>query len=178
MSWKEKKTNVWGLEKVGSGLTLRRDISNRKMGFFGHIRRHNCLERLLIQGKVEGKWRRGRPLKGWMDDLKARTGLTHCWRYQAYRWQKEVECSLGCHTCAHALMWSERGNKSNTMQQDVWMYKGGKNWKYPLMSLSHSTIVRRQFQMTVIYHYSKLSILWHSSVDIDKISLFPNSILM
>ncbi len=31
-----------------------------------------------------------------------------CWSYQAYRWQKDVECSLGCHTCACALMWSER----------------------------------------------------------------------
>ncbi len=76
VSWKEKKTNAWVLEKVGSSLTLRRDISNRKMRFFGHVMRHDCLEKLLIRGKVEGKQRRGRPPKGWMDDIKERTGLT------------------------------------------------------------------------------------------------------
>ena len=76
VSWKEKKTNVWVLEKVGSCLTLRRDISNRKMRFFGHVMHHDCLEKLLIQGKVEGKRWRGRPPKGRMDDIKERTGPT------------------------------------------------------------------------------------------------------
>ncbi len=33
-------------------------------------------KKLFIQGKVEGKRRRGRPPKGWMDDIKERTGLT------------------------------------------------------------------------------------------------------
>ncbi len=102
VSWKEKKTNVW--EKVGSSLTLRRDISNRKMRFFGHVMRHDCLEKLLIQGKVEGKWRRGRPLKGWMDDIKERTGLTAVGATRLTDDRKMWECSLGCHTCACALM--------------------------------------------------------------------------
>ncbi len=34
------------------------------------------LEKLLIQGKAEGKQRKGRPPKDWMDDIKERTGLT------------------------------------------------------------------------------------------------------
>ncbi len=38
--------------------------------------RHDCLEKLLIQGKVEGEQRRGRSPKGWMDDIEERTGLT------------------------------------------------------------------------------------------------------
>ncbi len=64
------------LQSAEYTLTLKRDISNRKMRFFGHVMCHDCLEKLLIQGKVEGKQRRGRPLKGWMDDIKERTGLT------------------------------------------------------------------------------------------------------
>ena len=76
VSWKEKKTNIWVLEKVGSDLTLRKDISNRKMRFFGHIMRHDCLEKLLCQGMVNGKRRRGRPPKGWLDGIKEITGLT------------------------------------------------------------------------------------------------------
>ncbi len=55
---------------------LEKGYSNRKMRFFGHFMRHDCLEKLLIQGKVEGKRRRGRPPKGWMDDIKERTGRT------------------------------------------------------------------------------------------------------
>ena len=41
----------------------------RKMRFFGHIIRNGGIERCIIEGKVEGKRRRGRPLTSWASDV-------------------------------------------------------------------------------------------------------------
>ena len=67
----ERKTNTWVLEKIGSVLMLRKS----KMRFFGHIVRKNGMEKRLMQGKVEGKRRRGRPTTAWFQDLKEWTKL-------------------------------------------------------------------------------------------------------
>ena len=55
VSWVERKTNKWVLEKIGPVLMLRKSMAERKMRFFGHIVRKNGMEKRLMQGKVEGK---------------------------------------------------------------------------------------------------------------------------
>ena len=66
VSWKERKTNKWVLEKIGSVLTLIKSMAERKMRFFGHIVRNNGMNNRLMQGKMEGKRRRGRPATTWI----------------------------------------------------------------------------------------------------------------
>ena len=75
VSWVERKTNKWVLEKIGSVRMLRKSMAERKMRFFGHIVRKNGMEKRLMQGKVEGKRRRGRPTTAWFQDLKEWTKL-------------------------------------------------------------------------------------------------------
>ena len=53
----------------------RKNMAERKMRFFGHIVRKNGMEKRLMQGKVGGKGRRGRPAKAWFQDLKEWTKL-------------------------------------------------------------------------------------------------------
>ena len=48
VSWRERRTNAWVLEKIGTEKSLGWEISNRKHSFFGHIIRHPCLEKLLL----------------------------------------------------------------------------------------------------------------------------------
>ena len=77
VSWREKRSNHWVLEKVRTKLTLRRDINIRKLRYFGHItRRDNSVEKLILQGAVEGSRGRGRPITSWTDDIKRITGLS------------------------------------------------------------------------------------------------------
>ena len=45
------------------------------MRIFGHIVRKNGMEKRLMQGKVGGKRRRGRPATAWFQDLKEWTKL-------------------------------------------------------------------------------------------------------
>ena len=61
VSWTEKKTNKWVLEKIGCVLMLRKSMSESKMRFFGDIFRKNGMEKRLMQGKMDGKRRRGSP---------------------------------------------------------------------------------------------------------------------
>ena len=92
VSWMERKTNKWVLEKIGSVLMLRKSMSERKMRFFGHIDRKNGIEKRLMQGKMEGKRRRGRPATTWFQDLKEWTKLDIAGASQLAtdreRWQK------------------------------------------------------------------------------------------
>ena len=44
VSWTEKRTNKWILEKLGSELILLKNIAERKMKLFGHIVRRGGLE--------------------------------------------------------------------------------------------------------------------------------------
>ena len=57
VSWKDKKTNVWVLEKIETDLTIRRGIMKRKLiNYFGHIvRRYEGVEKQILQGAVKGK---------------------------------------------------------------------------------------------------------------------------
>ena len=75
VSWKERKTNKWVLEKIGSVLTLRKSMGERKSRFFGYIVRKYGMKNILMQGKMEGKRRRGRPATTWFQDLKEWTKL-------------------------------------------------------------------------------------------------------
>ena len=45
-------------------------LKSRKLGYFGHIKRHKSLEKHILEAKLEGKRRRGRPTKRWTDDIR------------------------------------------------------------------------------------------------------------
>ena len=59
-------TNEEVLRLAGTSRTLLDTVRTRKLSFFGHMMRHNSLQRDLIEGMVEGKQGRGRPILQWM----------------------------------------------------------------------------------------------------------------
>ena len=44
-------------------------IKKQKLSYFGHIKRHNTLEKLLLEGTCEGRRGRGRPRRRWTQDI-------------------------------------------------------------------------------------------------------------
>ena len=60
---KGQTSGCW--RKLGPVLYCRNNTTLRKMHFFGHITRKGGIERCIIEGIVEGKRRRGRPLTSW-----------------------------------------------------------------------------------------------------------------
>ena len=40
------------------------------MSHFGHIKRHDSLENTILEEKLEGERKRGKPRRAWTDDIK------------------------------------------------------------------------------------------------------------
>ena len=74
--WTEKVTNQHVLQKINIKNTeLVQMIRTRKAKFYGHVRRHNSLQRVILEGKVEGKRGRGRKRTSWTDYIRTHLGL-------------------------------------------------------------------------------------------------------
>ena len=70
ISWTEKRTNASVLQQldIRESWLLQR-IRTRKIKYFGHIKRHECLEKLILEGMVPGRRLRGRPRRRWVQDV-------------------------------------------------------------------------------------------------------------
>ena len=76
--WTEKRTNVSILTELGNipEEWLQNTIVSRKLKYFGHVKRHDCLERDIYEGIIEGKRGRGRPRRRWSKDISERLNTT------------------------------------------------------------------------------------------------------
>ena len=69
-------SNDWVLSRVGCELMLRKTIDSRKLRYFGYIsRKDGSIEKLIMQGTVEGSRGRGRSLTSWTDDIMRNNGI-------------------------------------------------------------------------------------------------------
>jgi hypothetical protein len=78
ISWKEHRTNEYVMSQVGHQTPLCDTIMRSKLQYFGHISRRagDNLEKVITQGLMEGKRKRGRPRIRWTDGIKEATGLS------------------------------------------------------------------------------------------------------
>ena len=76
ISWTERKTNKEVCDILGVKPSLLNEIKSRKIRYFGHTKRHNSIQKQILEGCVEGRRTRGRPARTWIDDIKSWTGLT------------------------------------------------------------------------------------------------------
>ena len=67
VSWTEHRTNQSIAFGVTSG-TLLNLIKKKQLSYFGHIKRHQPLEKLILEGK--GKLQRNRGKRSWEKDVK------------------------------------------------------------------------------------------------------------
>ena len=65
ISWKEMKSNAPEvLKMIGMKTTeLLLSIKKKKLAYYGHVRRHHSLQKLVLEGKLGGKRGRGRRRK-------------------------------------------------------------------------------------------------------------------
>ena len=67
--WTEKWTNKSIIRELNieEGWLLN-FVIRQKLKYFGHITRHDCLEKQILEGKITGK-RKGRPHRRWVEDI-------------------------------------------------------------------------------------------------------------
>ena len=77
ISYTSHTSNEEVLKMTKSKRFLKAEIINRKTQYFGHIIRKGKLQRLLLEGKMEGKRGRGRPRRAWFHDISEATGESY-----------------------------------------------------------------------------------------------------
>src|SRR6218665_625559 len=55
--------------------SLQQTALRRKLGFFGHVMRSDGLEKGMMLAHGDGRRRRGRPRRKWMDEIHEVTGM-------------------------------------------------------------------------------------------------------
>ena len=69
ISWTEHMSNESVLALAGVRRVLIQTIQKRKLSYFGHVMRHNSVQRDLLEGMVIGKKGRGRPRAQWSHNI-------------------------------------------------------------------------------------------------------------
>ena len=87
VSWKEKKTNEEVLKKLKTERKLLKTIKQRKLRYFGHVKRQDGFLKMTMEGRIEGRRTRGRPRTTWADNVEEWTGRSkqECTRAAADR---------------------------------------------------------------------------------------------
>ena len=68
--WTIRKSNQSILKEINSEYSLERLMLKLKLQYFGHrMMRADSLEKTLMLGKTEGKWRRGRQRMRWLGGI-------------------------------------------------------------------------------------------------------------
>ncbi|GFR99351.1 endonuclease-reverse transcriptase [Elysia marginata] len=71
ISWKEKVTNKKVLESVGlQRPELLLTIQRRKMKYYSHLRRHDSIQKRILEGKIDGRRGRGQRRQTWLGKMK------------------------------------------------------------------------------------------------------------
>ena len=77
LSWTEKISNEIVLSRIGiKGPTLLQNIKKTKLGYCGHLKRHQSLDKHIMEAKIEGRRGRGRPARRWEQDIQEWLGTT------------------------------------------------------------------------------------------------------
>ena len=82
IKWTDKIRNEEVCRRLNIDRSLLSEIKQRKLSYFGHLKRHPSIKKEILEGRVDGKRGRGRPPRRWEDDVKAWSGmnLTDCTR--------------------------------------------------------------------------------------------------
>ena len=73
--WTRKRSNIQVL--IDAGLRSRQllaEVKKRQLAYYGHVRRHETLQKMVLEGKINGKRARGKPRKTWIQNVVATAG--------------------------------------------------------------------------------------------------------
>ena len=77
ISWKEMISNARVLKKLGLKNTeLVLSIKKKKLAYYGLVRRHHSLQKLVLESKLDGKRGRGRRRKSWTGNVSEMTKMS------------------------------------------------------------------------------------------------------
>jgi hypothetical protein len=120
ISWTEFRTNVSILKELRIKQRLPTLVKTRILSFFGHVSRRNndSIERLVVQGRANGKRPRKRPPMRWTDQIKsAMKGPLNAFARMAPNREKWREIVRQATSAPDISSWPRRSAKSTTTKK-------------------------------------------------------------
>ena len=111
ISWMEKVTNKEVLSRLDMKTTmLLQKAKTLKLKYFGHIKRHETLERHILEARMDGRRGRGRPTRRWEQDINDWDGYDN---------------NSGRKTGRRSYTFPSKGSRSNVSPRDKLIKKKG-----------------------------------------------------
>ena len=108
--WTMRRTSASILEEIGVSNWLLHTNNIQMLRYFGHIARHkgNNLEKVIMQGMIEGKRRKGWPRSRWIDQIRSAIGRT---LRDCYALAKDRHLWRRMYEVTSCQPWQERTNQ-------------------------------------------------------------------
>ena len=130
-SWMEKVTNKELLSRLDMKTTmLLQKTKTLKLKYFGHIKRHETLERHILEARIDGRRGRGRPTRIWEQDINDWMDMTTT---QAGRLAEDrilFRQKVQEATSRQEISWSRRRSWDLKPNQNRSMEPGQKLWRH------------------------------------------------
>ena len=116
--WSVKRSNISVLEEIQPKRRLLSHVQSQMMKYFGHIARRggNSLEKVIMQGCVEGRRKPGRPRTRWIDQIKSMVG---CPLHELYNLVQDRQRWCDVVAVASCQSWQDRTDRPT----EVWHHQ-------------------------------------------------------